>query len=71
MPGQRTRSSIAGHVKSVLPHQLDIVAPRVSLGEIAAHRLREAILNDELPPRSDLRRRLTEQEAAQLDFLLT
>lgn len=55
MPGQRTRSTVAGRAKPDATRQLDVVAPRISLGEIVAERLREAILNDELTPGQHLR----------------
>ena len=54
MPAPRTRSLVGQSGQATL-QRLDVVAPRVSLGDIVAERLREAILNDELTPGQHLR----------------
>lgn len=55
MPGPRTRSPLTVQSRPATMQRLDIAAPRISLGEIVAERLREAILNDELTPGQHLR----------------
>ncbi|GGL99429.1 GntR family transcriptional regulator [Nakamurella endophytica] len=55
MPAHRAAPAVADRSRSAPGRLLDAAAPRVSLGDVVAERLREAILSDELKPGQPLR----------------